>query len=319
MNRSLIVASVAAVLALPATAGASTVTGTPDPTNPAWSNAVFAGGNGVNDVTLTGSTVLGFTWADAAQTLKAKGTCVAGAPVVCPIGDADVQLGSGDDTLTNSFYSLFVSVEGGSGNDTITANGNGTTVSGGSGQDTIDVKANGAAVAHGDADADALRGGHPSNWGAKLWGDGGSDLVVGNAHGDELEGGSGNDQIFTAFGESGFAHGGPGADVIVDLGVIGGAFTSHGDSGNDIIIGATTAADAVDGGANADRIDVSGGGPDDTVACGPGFDVVWADAGDTIAADCEVVRAGPAPAFGDVAAAVAHLRATYPTTPTGSY
>ena len=43
------------------------------------------------------------------------------------------------------------------------------------------------------------------------------------------------------------------------------------------------------GGAGNDRINVRRGGRDNVI-CGPGRDVVFADPGDTVADDCEIVR-----------------------------
>jgi len=47
--------------------------------------------------------------------------------------------------------------------------------------------------------------------------------------------------------------------------------------------------DTVNGDEGDDRILV-GDGQRDVVTCGPGLDRVVADAGDSVAADCEVVR-----------------------------
>jgi Ca2+-binding RTX toxin-like protein len=321
MNRSLVVASLLASLALPATAGASTVTGTAHPGIPSWTDAVFVGGSGVNDVTLTSFPA--YTWTDAAQALTAQGLCVQSTPVTCGPGPAVVQLGGGDDRLTNTGYSLDLSVTGGSGEDTITANGNTTVVHGNDGEDTIDVRANGAPVAYGDDDDDHLRGAYPNGLGSRLYGGYGNDLLVGNSlwGDDRMDGGPDDDQIFAILA-GGQATGGNGNDTIVDIAAngYGSHLTVSGGAGADTIVGGD-ATDTVDAGGGADVIDVGGdsGSHVDSVICGSGHDIVWADAGDTVAADCEDVRSGPAPDLGAVDAAVAHLKETYPTSPTGIY
>jgi Ca2+-binding RTX toxin-like protein len=323
MLRSLLLASAAAALALPAAASASSVTAV-TPSGARVPLTTFTGGADANDVTFEGHLAGVFAWTDAAQPLKAKLGCTAGTPVLCLAGDAQVNLGGGDDRFDNPFTSGFVTVDGGAGADTISANGNGTLVYGGGGADTIDVRANGNPAGHGEGGDDTLRGGRNDVIKTTLTGDGGDDLVVGWSRGDDLSGGSDADQLISTNGR-GKADGGAGNDVIVSLGVEPGSLSALGGTGADTIVGAPDSRETVDAGAGADVIDVSGASSDpefpvsDTVTCGDGRDTVYADADDTVAADCERVLPGPAPALAGVAAAIAHLEANYPDNPTGAY
>jgi Ca2+-binding RTX toxin-like protein len=324
MLRSLLLASAAAALAVPAVAGASSVTSTP--TGPGGRYVeTFTGGAGVNQVTFEGRGLFSHSWTDAAQPLTALEGCSDGAPVACIGGDAVANLGGGDDTFNNPFGNLSVTVNGGAGADTISANGNITTVHGDGGGDTIDVNANGSPYATGEGGDDHLRGGRgPNVFSVNLSGDADNDLVVGWSYGnDKLFGGTGNDQLFSTYGR-GTLDGGAGNDVIVDLGVKPGGFTALGGSGADTIVGTPDGTDVVDAGAGNDIIDVTGvSDPEfpvsDTVACGDGKDTVYADADDEVAADCEKVKHVPASWLPGVDQAVEHLKDTYPDNPTGTY
>jgi RTX calcium-binding nonapeptide repeat (4 copies) len=317
MNRSLLAASVTAALLLPASAGASTVSSAP--VSGSIYFTTFQAGPGPSDVTLAGN---GRTWSDAAQTLTAGANC-SGSPVVtCPQGDAEVFFRGGADRLTNTFSFFGLKVHGAGGNDTITANGNLTEVWGDAGADHVNVDANGTSLAHGGLGADELRGGFPHGNGTKLDGGDGPDLVVGNSLNDKLvEGDDGLDQLFSVLGLTGLLDGGLKADTLVSLGAGNPAFlgtiTLNGGDGPDTIQGGPT-TDVFDGGNGADVIDVYDGDPSaraDNGVCGPGIDTVYADATDTIGADCENVIAGPAPALPAVDAAIAHLTAAFPDTP----
>ena len=85
----------------------------------------------------------------------------------------------------------------------------------------------------------------------------GNDIIHGGAGDDRITGDRGRDMIF-------------------------------GDAGNDKING-NYDSDRIEGGAGDDRINVVHGGHD-VVHCGPGKDVVFADAADTVSRDCESVR-----------------------------
>jgi Ca2+-binding RTX toxin-like protein len=126
-----------------------------------------------------------------------------------------------------------------------------------------------------------------------IFGRGGADRIYGMAGNDYVDGDENNDRL----------HGGDGDDTIAGR---KGNDTIWGDAGNDRITGdrgrdrifggtgndtiyGNYDPDVIDGGPGDDRINVVHGGVD-TVVCGPGHDVVFADSGDRIAADCEDVR-----------------------------
>lgn len=316
---SVLLASVAAVAALaPAVAGASTVSAVPEPGS-SFLDTTFRAAAGGSDVTLASVSGVGGVWSDAAQRLRAGLNCTpgAGGTVTCPAGPAVVELGSGDDRLTNAFFAFDLTVRGRAGDDRVTANGNATHVSGGSGDDVLDLRANGGPFGQGDSGDDALRGGYPTNLGATLDGGSGDDLVVGGSHRDLLTGGTGDDQLFSVWGEDGAASGGKGDDVLVDLAAssrLAGFYTMNGDAGDDTLVGGRF-DDALNGGPGDDVILAAGDTGLDAITCGTGDDTVYADAGDTVAGDCEHVVLGPAPARPELDEAFAHLAAVFPDVP----
>ncbi len=83
-----------------------------------------------------------------------------------------------------------------------------------------------------------------------------ADRLVGTPNADAIDGGAGNDTIL-------------------------------GRGGNDLLIGGP-GRDAIFGGAANDSIAANGDGARDTISCGPGNDIVNADAADSVARDCEV-------------------------------
>ncbi|MDP1849331.1 MAG: calcium-binding protein [Solirubrobacteraceae bacterium] len=118
----------------------------------------------------------------------------------------------------------------------------------------------------------------------RIYGMAGNDYVDGDANHDRLHGGDGDDLIAGRKGND-TIWGDAGNDRITgDRGrdrILGGA-------GNDTIYG-NYDSDTIDGGTGNDRINVVHGGTD-TVVCGRGKDVVFADPRDKIAKDCESVR-----------------------------
>ncbi len=118
----------------------------------------------------------------------------------------------------------------------------------------------------------------------RIYGMAGNDYVDGDANDDRLHGGDGDDTIAGRKGND-TIWGDAGNDRITgDRGrdrILGGA-------GNDTIYG-NYDSDQVDGGAGNDRINLIHGGID-SVVCGPGSDVVFADSGDRVGKDCESIR-----------------------------
>ena len=94
---------------------------------------------------------------------------------------------------------------------------------------------------------------------------GGNDCLLGDGGSDNLQGGSGNDNL----------QGGAGEDTL------------QGGDGMDDITGGTS-SDKVMAGSGNDIVNVRDGARD-TVSCGSGADIVYADANDSVLPDCETV------------------------------
>jgi hypothetical protein len=140
--------------------------------------------------------------------------------------------------------------------------------SGGHGDDRL-TGGKGIDIIHGLAGADVVRGGAGRDC---LYGDGGADVLQGGAGGDYLFGGAGRDRLV----------GQAGGDRI------------DGEAGNDHLVGGP-GADRLSGGGGADLVDARDPTARDRrlvdhITCGAGRDVVRADAGDDVAADCERVQ-----------------------------
>jgi Ca2+-binding RTX toxin-like protein len=309
-----VLALACALVTVPGVAAASTVTA-----DPATRDAVFSGGGGANDVTMsTRGTPFGSVppfdgvrlwFIDAAQPLRAGVGCVAGLPVWCRAFDATVNLGGGNDRFGPAFSDGYVTVTGGSGQDHIDVNGNDDTASGGSGDDWLRVGGNLSGYGNGDSGDDDIRSFASSS--TFLSGGSGDDLVYGDRFHNQLSGDSGNDDLILG-GQmlSGSATGGSGGDVMVvlDDSPFSATVTLSGGAGGDVIVGQRGGTDTVSGESGIDVIDVSGdAGEADTVECGSGRDTVYADADDVVVGDCETVLSGPMPANGRVEAALARL------------
>lgn len=100
-------------------------------------------------------------------------------------------------------------------------------------------------------------------------------MIVGTEDSDRLVGTSGSDKIRARGGN----------DTVDGR---GGNDTISGDAGNDVIRGGA-GADVLLGGGGKDRIDARDR-EQDTIACGKGRDIVYADQIDIITGECEVVR-----------------------------
>ena len=127
--------------------------------------------------------------------------------------------------------------------------------------------------------------------------DGGSEPMdyIGSAH---VDAGSGDDDVRTGFADD-VLLGGDGNDTLRGF---GGTNRLEGGAGDDILDSLYDGTDTKIGGPGADRflgadgdetIDAADGAGTDTITCGFGTDTVTADAGDSVAADCEnVTRVG---------------------------
>ena len=227
-----------------------------------------------------------------------------------PIDGSNFALGSGNDQLSAA-APLFVFAAGDAGDDTLVAQGTGA-FSGGPGADfmaggpgdrdrayylnpdvgvrvTLDGVANDGAPGEGDNVMPSIE------W---LVGTRVDDVLIGNGADNVFEGFGGVDHLKGAGGDdslsgTGRFEGGPGDD---NLGFWGSGptvqtppATAIGGAGNDeISVRATTGT--VNAGPGDDTVFASGSPQlGVTISCGPGIDIVHADAPDTVASDCETV------------------------------
>jgi len=281
MKTALKFLAVAAVAAVPGTAQAATLS------SDGSTVTYAAAANEVNSPALLSSFPT-MTFSDATAPLTAGTGCVAGPPVSCSGFNLVLNLGDKNDNTNVDNGVGNTTIDGGTGADTLKGGSVGTvTVTGGGGNDALTVNANTTGTGHGGDGADTLLGTSANN---QLTGDDGADLITtrgSSFNGGTLDGGIGNDRIVGSGRVS--ILGGAGFDILVaqDPGesIDGGAAT---DNITSLAGGSTITA----GGSN-DQVDAADGtGTPDTVSCGSGTDTVWADAGDSIAADCENVIFG---------------------------
>jgi Ca2+-binding RTX toxin-like protein len=202
---------------------------------------------------------------------------VAGDQVTCPWDSPglsfEVYSGDQDDTITNTQPGYpYIELQGGPGDDTITANaflpavggpGNDHLV-GGPGNDWF-LGGPGRFDPKGPAalpDNDTIEG---NGGGDGVHGDLGDDVIDGGEGGDSIEGDDGNDVL----------HGGPGDDFLDG----GGICCAPIDAGSDLL----------DGGDGDDRMAGSRDGAPDIFSCGPGTDMAEVGLGDQVASDCEEI------------------------------
>jgi Ca2+-binding RTX toxin-like protein len=256
----------------------------------------------INAPVLT-TTGAGQSFTDFRAPLIAGAGCASGPPVVCGFRPVEAHLGDRDDVASINSNLGSATVYGDSGDDDFLAGGDGfATAYGGLGDDTIRMSTDGQASGIGGPGDDRIGGGFSQLFDV-FQGESGNDLLATKASGT-LDGGSGDDELVSYRGGRAAVSllGQSGNDVlIVSRG------TADGGRGNDIIFGHAGGL-TVNGGADSDGIDVAGGdetAAPDTVSCGSGFDVVWADAADSVSRDCEVRLPGPAPALPPVTRAQA--------------
>jgi hypothetical protein len=270
LRRILVPAALAAVVALPAAASASTVSST----GAVISFVDAPGGRADLAASYTPRPV---QLVDAGGPLAAAGLCVAGSPVTCPGTEITADLGDRADIAKLSSLDR-VTVDAGRGDDQVFAWGAGAGVTAGPGDDLAIVDANGTGT---------LRGGS------------GDDRLVGRGSGTDVDGGPGADFVVTDALRVVSATGGAGPDTMVGYNRGTGGSLSGG-SGRDVLVLANVPPFnigpwAISGGGGADTIDVSGDGSiADTITCGAGRDRVIADPSDVVAPDCELVTIGTA-------------------------
>jgi Ca2+-binding RTX toxin-like protein len=176
-----------------------------------------------------------------------------------PIGDEGdfIDGGAGNDTITAA--NTNDEIYGGDGADFVRANGGNDLVDGGSGNDTLD-GGDGDDVVSGGTGNDVVKGGRGND---TLHGDDGDDIVDGGDGNDVMTGGLGVDTMLGGFGDDS-ADGGDGNDTVV------------GSFGNDTLSGGL-GNDLLDGGSDNDTLD--GGDGDDNLLGGSGNDVLRGGAG----------------------------------------
>jgi Ca2+-binding RTX toxin-like protein len=243
-----------------------------------------------------------FPFFEYSATLTAGENCTGTFPVVCQDGAGGiptVTLGDRDDVAFIDSFSGSPRVYGEAGDDDIWSGGNVETFAyGGAGADTLRLNTDGAGVGLGGSGDDRI--GSNGSVQDDLQGEGGDDLLASKARAGRLSGGSGRDELVEVEQGSGTLDGGSGPDVLVAPN----GFSVIGGTGADTI----KAHGTIDAGSGTDVIDATDeqeGMAPDTVTCGSGFDLVWASAEDTVAADCEFVLRKPAPTLPFVASAQA--------------
>ncbi|MCA9138495.1 MAG: hypothetical protein KDB00_17105, partial [Planctomycetales bacterium] len=204
-------------------------------------------------------------------------------------------LGNDQVTIAND-VTIPVVIDGGAGNDLLTAGGGMTTFYGGSGNDTLTGGNRDDLLIGGDGD-DLLTGGIGND---TLDGGAGADYLDGGINEDSLRGGTGNDQILGGDGAddidgqdgADLIQGGRGNDILrggAGDDQIEGGFGDdriEGGAGRDRLLG-DEGADNIDGGDDDDVIiggkqndTLSGGSGNDDVDGGSGDDTIHGDAGD---------------------------------------
>ncbi|WP_299930350.1 calcium-binding protein [uncultured Pelagimonas sp.] len=177
------------------------------------------------------------------------------------VGSSAILLGAGLDVIRNS-GEIFGAIQMGDSNDLYQGIGDGhvsTFVYGDAGTDTL----------IGGSGADSLDGGEHND---SLVGRDGEDHLIGGLGEDTMRGGSGDDEIY---GDSNAdeIHGGSGDDMI-DGG--SGTDSIFGNGGDDTILGGT-ADDTISGGSGND--DIRGGSNTDDISGGSGNDILRGESG----------------------------------------
>ncbi len=239
----------------------------------------FTALSGIND-TIKLVTTTSFDGTETADVVESSGFSFKGR------GGDDVFLGTGTGVQI---------VEGGAGNDTLTASNGESYVYGGTGDDIITSRAgsntlrgeDGNDTIQGGRDFDAIQGGAGAD---DIRAGAGDDFVTGGDGDDVIRGQGGNDRLYgdSTFGpETGndTVYGGAGDDLISGGGgndrLYGGADNDviNGDTGEDILNGGG-GDDVLNGGQDNDRLTGSGG--NDQLDGGAGDDILSGGAGDDL-------------------------------------
>ena len=226
-------------------------------------------------------------------------SCTGLLPTVCGSATQSypvtVALADKDDVASVNSFTNNLTMDAGSGNDDVLAGGLSATADGGSGNDSILLAANSRPPATAATGRDRIYGGLGAAAAILTGGNGGDLLVPGGFAFNDAKGGSGNDRLVSFSGDTVTLSGDGGNDILTaptgrsDI-------TLNGGSGIDTIVSHVGSV-TVDAGSGTDIVDVRGdaGGAPDTVSCGSGFDLAWANSADDVADDCEIVITHGAP------------------------
>jgi hypothetical protein len=231
---------------------------------------------------------------DDGNPLVSSGDCDQMTPAHCPYGPMEIRLGPLADRarVFTATRSLSATILGGAGDDRISAGAIFEDVRGGLGDDLIKASTRGGAIQGGGGD-DSLYGREA----AMLSGGDGNDLMLSDSWLASMEGGDGYDVLIrgSGFDAGGPMHGGEDDDVLgFEPSSDAYALTMTGGPGHDSIHGGVGPNDITGGSGNEEIWTYEG--DTDTVNCGGGFDVVYADATDSVASNCERVTIGAGPA-----------------------
>jgi Ca2+-binding RTX toxin-like protein len=260
--------------------------------------AVFRSGSRASDLVTQDVGLPAFSFADALQSIGAGAGCTAGSPVTCNADRQDIRLSNKADRFRGD-SSFPISVTAGGGADSIRAGGGENTVSGGDGNDDIWANGNSGSTLYGGSGADRIYGFETE---PLLEGDGSGDLLVmaASTFGGQSSGGDGSDELVNrGIGRASLSGDGGNDVIVLDSSFLGS--TASGGTGNDTLQGGP-GADTLTGGSGSDAIVSAGDGEIDSVDCGSGFDIAYADADDDVS-HCEIVVNGDPPALPQVTAA----------------
>jgi Ca2+-binding RTX toxin-like protein len=258
----------------------------------------------------------------APLTLGAR--CAGLLPTICGASDhaypVSISLADQDDVASVNSFTDALTMDAGPGDDDVLAGGISATANGGTGSDSIVLAANGLTTGNGGDGRDRVYGGLGAAAAVLTGGRNGDLLVPDGFDFNSAKGGSGPDRLVAFTGSTVNLSGDGGSDILaVPTGR--GRITLDGGSGTDTIVSHVGGV-TVDAGSGADVVDVRGDASSapDTVSCGSGFDLAWANSADSVADDCEIViRRGTPPVVGKVTAAIdaAHTLAAHRPDPSG--
>jgi Ca2+-binding RTX toxin-like protein len=246
-----------------------------------------------NDVTYEADGRPPWTVVDNGAPLTVGSGCTPGSPVTCTY-TSGVTLHLGDRADRGSASAVLSAVVyGDEGADVIHADAESPVVYGGPGADEIQVGGNGL-TAYGGRGDDRILGASIPAFSTYFVGEEGDDTLdqrtpASNTY-CELDGGPGADRLLGYFCTE---RGGPGRDIMTRHFDHPAGGPTDGGEGGDIMVGGSGAG-SFDGGSGNDFIQAAVNGVADTIVCGPGNDIVRANAADSVAADCEnVTRVEP--------------------------